>query len=260
MNRPLALVTGGSSGIGLEIARSLARRGYNLLLVSNDEAGLEKAKADLTRENPVDAHTLFINLAEPDAAHHVFEYCREHGMETEVLVNNAGFFFFGEIARAEPAKASAMIQLHVHTTALLCTLFAADMKTRKKGYILNISSISVYKAFPGIGYYAGTKSFIRYFTRSLRTELRMHGIKVTCLLPGATATNLYDPNVINVELGKKWGIMMEASEVAETGVNALFRDKAEVVPGFMTKVMVFFSVLTPQWVIYQIRKRRKTLN
>ncbi len=260
MNKRFALVTGGSSGIGLEIARSLERRGYALLLVSNDEAGLQSAKADLSKETSVEINTFCINLAEPDSAQRLFGHCHERQLEVEVLVNNAGFFFFGEIARAELPKASAMIQLHVHTTALLCTLFAADMKTREKGYILNTSSISVFKSFPGIGYYAGTKSFIRYFTRSLRTELRMHGIKVTCLLPGATATNLYDPNVIKVELGKKWGIMMEASAVAEAGVKALFADKAEIVPGFMTNLMLFFSLLTPQWVIYQIRKRWKTLN
>jgi short-subunit dehydrogenase len=260
MKNTVALITGACSGIGFELAKMLGMRGYALLLVSQNEEGLRQAKSRLHAENILRMETCCINLAEFDAATRLFEFCSARQWEVEVLVNNAGFFFFGEIARADVAKASAMIQLHVHTSALLCTLFSAEMKKRKRGFILNTSSISVYKPFPGIGYYAGTKTFIRYFTRSLRTELRMHGIQVTCLLPGATATNLYDPNVINVELGKKWGIMMDASQVARAGLNALFSDKAEVVPGLMTKMMLFFTLLTPQWIIYQIRKRWKTLN
>ncbi len=260
MKNKVALVTGGCSGIGFELAKILGTRGYDLLLVSHHEASLQQAKSLLQTKNGTSVETYCMNLAEYDAPTRLFEFCSNQSLEVEVLVNNAGFFFFGEIARADVAKASAMIHLHVHTSALLCTLFSAEMKKRNKGFILNTSSISVYKPFPGIGYYAGTKTFIRYFTRSLRTELRMHGIQVTCLLPGATATNLYDPNVINVELGKKWGIMMDAAQVARAGLNALFSDKAEVVPGLMTKVMLFFTLLTPQWVIYQIRKRWKTLN
>src|SRR5690554_3275751 len=111
------------------------------------------------------------------------------------------------------------------------------MRQRKRGFILNNSSIAAYKAFPGIGYYGASRSYIKSFTRSLRTELKFYGVHVTCLCPGATATNLYDPNVIDVELGKKIGIMMSAEKVAKLGVKGLFKNKAVVVPGFVTKLM-----------------------
>ena len=172
---------------------------------------------------------------------------------------NTLIFFFGEIADADMVRAQSIIHLHIMTSSLLCTLFGHEMRKRRKGFILNNSSISAFKDFPGIGYYGATKSYIKSFTRSLRTELKFYGVHVTCLCPGATATNLYDPNVIDVERGKKLGIMMSAEKVATLGVKGLFNDKAVVIPGFMTRLMLFLAVLTPQWVIYEIRKRTKFL-
>ena len=141
----------------------------------------------------------------------------------------------------------------------VCTLFGGEMKKRKRGFILNMSSSAAFKAFPGIAYYGATKSYIRNFTQSLRTELKFYGVYVTCLCPGATATNLYDPNVINVALGKKLGIMMNAENVAKLGISGLFNNKAVVIPGIITKLMLFLALLTPQWMIYQIRKKAKLL-
>ena len=169
------------------------------------------------------------------------------------------FSFSEQIADADMERAQAIIHLHIMTSSLLCTLFGNEMRKRRKGFILNNSSISAFKDFPGIGYYGATKSYIKSFTRSLRTELKFYGVHVTCLCPGATATNLYDPNVIDVERGKKLGIMMSAEKVATLGVQGLFNDKAVVIPGFMTRLMLFLAVLTPQWVIYEIRKRTKFL-
>lgn len=259
MSETFALVTGGSSGIGLEIANVLASHGYSLLLVSNQDEELRRTQEKFSAVHEVQVITQCVDLATNDAAYKVFDFCRHNNLEVEVLVNNAGFFFFGQITDVDTSMAQSKIQLHVMTSSLLCTLFGNEMRKRKKGFILNNSSISAYKDFPGIGYYGATKSYIKSFTRSLRTELKMYGVHVTCLCPGATATNLYDPNMINVELGKKLGIMMSAEKVANRGVQGLFNDKAVVVPGFTTKLMLFLVLLTPQWVIYAIRKRSKLL-
>lgn len=259
MPESFALVTGGSSGIGLEIARLMAERGYSLLLVSNEEEKLKLLKQELSEQYKVTVEMLPINLSRSEAASEVFNFCRQKKLEVEVLVNNAGFFFFGQITDADPEKAQAKIHLHVMTSSLLCTLFGSEMRKRRRGFILNNSSISAYKDFPGIGYYGATKSYIKSFTRSLRTELKFYDVHVTCLCPGATATNLYNPNVIDMELGKKLGIMMSAQKVARLGVEGLFNNKAVVIPGFVTKLMLFFALLTPQWVIYEIRKRTNFL-
>lgn len=259
MPETFALITGGSSGIGLEIAKLLAARGYSLVLVSNQQEQLNKLKQELSSLHNLRVETLYINLARNEAASEVFAFCQQMSWEVEVMVNNAGFFFFGQISDANIAMAQAKMNLHVVTFSLLCTLFGNEMRKRRKGFILNNSSISAYKDFPGIGYYGATKVYIKSFTRSLRTELRFYGVHVTCLCPGATATNLYDPNVIDVELGKKLGIMMSAEKVARLGVQGLFNDKAVVIPGLMTKLMLVLALLTPQWVIYEIRKRTKLL-
>lgn len=260
MTESFALVTGASSGIGLEIANLLAARGYSLLLVSDQGELLDQLAEKLSLDHKVRVVKLCINLASNEAAYEVFNFCQENKLSVEVLVNNAGFFFFGQITNAPREKAQAKIQLHVMTSSLLCTLFGNKMKKRRKGFILNISSIIAYKAFPGIGYYAATKSYIKSFTRSLRTELKYYGIHVTCLCPGATATNLYDPNVVDVELVKKLGIMMSADKVAKLGVQGLFKNKAVVIPGLITKLILLLTLLTPQWVLYEIRKRSKFLN
>ncbi len=250
-----ALITGGSSGIGLEIARLLALRGYALVLVSNEADKLLQLKPEFESKYKTGVIKLCMDLSQPNAAKEVFHFCQQEKMEVDVLVNNAGFFFFGEATDADIQRAEQKIQLHVLTTSLLCTLFGNEMKKRRHGYILNTSSIAGYKAFPGIAYYGATKAYIRSFTRSLRTELNYYAVNVTCLCPGATATNLYDPNVINVALGKKLGIMMSAEKVAKAGVAGLFKNKAVVIPGVLTKVLLFLSLITPQWLIYVIRKR-----
>jgi len=259
MAEKYALVTGASSGIGLEIARQLALRKYALVLVSNEEEKLRQLKSEFELSYQTSIETLYIDLARNDSAKSVFNFCQQKNLEVEVLINNAGFFFFGEATSADVSKAERKILLHVLTTSLLCTYFGNEMKKRKRGFILNMSSISAYKDFPGIAYYGATKSYIKSFTRSLRTELNFYGVNVTCLCPGATETNLYDPNVINVALGKRLGIMMTAEKVARQGIEGLFKNKAVVIPGIITKLMLFLTLLTPQWAIYQIRKKSKWL-
>ena len=260
MHKSFALITGASSGIGLEIAKQLGIRKYNLLLVSNQPSELDELKISLSEQYNIVVETLSIDLTEDSSAESVYTYCKEHDFEIEVLVNNAGFFFFGQAVDASPIAASKMMHLHINTTSLLCTYFGKEMRKRKKGYILNTSSISAYKDFPGIAYYGSSKSYIKSFTRSLRTELKRYGIHVTCLLPGATATNLYDPNVVNVPRAKRLGIMLSAEFVAKKGIRALFHNRSKVVPGFVTKLMNGMARITPHWLIYLISKKVKSFN
>lgn len=249
----IALVTGASSGIGKALAHGLAARGHDLVIVSERASELALTADEIRRRHGVQVRMIVLDLAHAQAAHLLHDKTRD--LEVDILVNNAGFFFFGEVADADPVRANAMLQLHVVTPSLLCTLFGRDMRARRRGHILIVSSISAWRDFPGIGYYGSSKKYLRGFARALRSELAIYGVNVTCLAPGATATALYDPAVVPVERAKRLGVMLDAAVVAEAGLRAMFAGKAEHIPGLLTRAMTLASVLTPQWAIDQLRRR-----
>ncbi|MBR6273277.1 MAG: SDR family NAD(P)-dependent oxidoreductase, partial [Bacteroidales bacterium] len=159
-----ALVTGGSSGMGLEYARQLAARGYDLLLVSNQQAALEQAADDLHDQFGVRTMARYQDLSSVAAADELLAFCVAHSLEIEVLVNNAGMFFFEELHPENEAKALKMLQLHVYTPTRLCILFGEAMKHRGQGYILNVSSMAAKLPCPGIAVYSATKAYLKSFS------------------------------------------------------------------------------------------------
>jgi short-subunit dehydrogenase len=190
----------------------------------------------------------------PAAAEELFAAVHARGLSIDILVSNAGFFFFGEAVDAALPQANAMLQLHVVTPSLLCTLFGRPMRARRRGHILLVSSISAFRDVPSIGYYGSSKKYLRGFAASLRSELGVYGVNVTCLTPGATATALYDPNVVPVDLATRLGVMMDAKEVAAAGLQALFERRAECIPGRMNRLLAHTAALLPQAVIDAARR------
>ncbi len=130
------------------------------------------------------------------------------------------------------------------------------MRERGRGHVLlgPVSSISAWRDFPGISYYGSSKKYVRGSARALRSELSPYGVGVTCLAPGATATGLYDPNVVPVELAKKLGVMMAPERVARAGLEAMFAGEAESMPGALTRLMTAAAVAAPQPLIDWIRR------
>jgi short-subunit dehydrogenase len=251
----VALVTGGCSGIGKAIAGRLAARGHPLVLVSERPDVLAAVAAELRARHGVAVHAVAVDLARPEAAAELYAAVTDLGLAVDILVNNAGFFFFGETVDADPARAAAMLQLHVVTPSLLCTRFGRDMRARGRGHILIVASISAWRDFPGINYYGSSKKYLRGFARALRCELAVHGVNVTCLAPGATATALYGATAVPVERARRLGVMMDADVVAEAGLAAMFAREAECVPGLLTRAMTLGAVLMPQWAIDALRRR-----
>jgi short-subunit dehydrogenase len=255
-----ALVTGACSGIGLEIARELAQRRHPLVLVSNHEKRLEEAARELTGTHSVPVQVIVMDLTRPDAAESLHTEIRRRGLEVDILVSNAGMFFFGEAADTDPERIQAMLQLHVVTPSLLAHYFGSDMRARRRGHILLVSSISAWRDFPGIAYYGSSKRYLRSFAAALREELRVWGVNVTCLAPGATATNLYERTGVPVSMAVKYGVMKHPRHVAQAGVKGMFRSKAVVVPCWSGKVMALGMKLLPSLAIRLVRKHSGLLS
>jgi short-subunit dehydrogenase len=250
-----ALVTGASSGIGWHFAELLAKKGYSVVAVSNQPERLADLKNKLEHENSITVEIINIDLAQENSALRVFEYCKAKNLEIEVLINDAGMFFFGESARIDPSRMKSMIMLHVLTTTLLCRLFGEQMIDRKIGYILNVSSISAIMPYPGISIYGPTKAYLRHFTRALRTEMKFYGINVTCLIPGATDTGLYDAGKYKSSFLMKMGIMKKPEVVAGKSLRALFKNRAECIPGLLNKLVVILLPLIPSFIIGTINRK-----
>ncbi len=250
-----ALVTGACSGIGLGIARELAARGYSLVLVSNRGAELKQAAKDLAAQYEVAAHPVVTDLARPEAAGDLYKEVGRLGAEVDVLVSNAGMLFFGEVAEADPARVNDMLQLQVVTPSLLAHYFGRDMRARRHGQILLVSSAASWCDFPGIAFYGGSKRYLRGLAASLREELRPWGVSVTCLAPGAVATGLYDCAGGPAAAAARAGLLGDPARVARAAVRGMLRGRALVLPGTSAKLMATATALTPRWLIRLVRSR-----
>ncbi len=251
-----ALVTGASSGIGWQISEQLAARGCNIIGVSNQETQLEELKQDLEQSHKVQVLTIHQDLARETAAQDIYDYCQAQNIDLDILVNNAGMLLFGEMVDSEYSVMNSILQLHVNTPALLCRLFGAQMKEKRSGYILNVSSISAVMPFPTISVYGPTKTFLRYFTRAIRTELKPYGVHVSCLIPGTTDTPLNDPFKANMSLGRKIGIVKGPDSVARAGIRAMFRDRPRCIPGLLNKAIILLIPFMPQFILSFANRQR----
>jgi len=255
-----AVVTGASSGIGWCISKELAARGYAIVAVSNQTEALRSLKSELEVKFAIAVYTIDCDLSDGEAANTIYRFCQERELKVEVLVNNAGIFVYGEVVATDTLSIRTILQLHMSTPVLLCRLFGSDMAEKQKGYILNVSSISAIMPYPTISLYGPTKGFLRQFTRALRTELKGHGVSVTCLIPGATATALYDTDKLNIQRLMRLGIMKRPEDVAEAGVNALFRGRSERVPGLLNRFVLLLFPLIPVALIGIIYKKQARID
>ena len=257
VNNRFALITGASSGIGLAISEELAELGYPLLMVSNEEEKLAEAASGIQAGCGVKTVPLYMDLAKADAAGALFDYCAANNIAVEILVNNAGIFFFRDVIKTPPERMETMMRLHMFTPALLCRLFAEQMiNERRGGYILNMASIAAWMMMPGIALYSSTKSFLRCFSRSFRHEVFDRGVSVTTVCPGAAATGLYNLPPRYMKLGIRLGIIMEPRRLARRSLKKMFRRRAEYIPGgLINRLFILLVQSLPAPLIRRIKKK-----
>ena len=250
-----ALVTGASSGIGLEFARQLAARKVKLVLVSIDREELEQQAEAIHAEFGVPVETRCMDLARQESADELYRYCREKGKTVDILINNAGIFSLRKITDTGPEKIETMLQLHIGTVTRLSRLFANDMCNRRCGYILNMSSLSCWTPYPGIALYTATKAYIRVFTRALAYELHDYGVKVTVVCPGGVATGLYGLPPRLLKLGVRLGVLMPPQKMVRKSLNALFRGKKQLIPGLFNRFLIPLAAIMPTRVRLIVKHR-----
>ena len=252
----LAVVTGASSGIGLQYATQLARDYQcDLLLVSNQEKELKLLAEDLSTQYGVKTLPHYADLSLNDAAENLYEWCKEQGHEVDVLINNAGVFFFNEYCKTEMRRIELMLQLHVMTVAKMTRLFAADMCARRHGYILNMSSMSAWMAMPGIQTYNASKAFIYNFSKSLWYELKPYNVHITVMAPGAVDTGLFGlaPNLRKLAVALTVSIPPE--KLVKRALKKLFKGKQEDTPGVINWLSTPLLKHTPDWVLFLAQKK-----
>jgi hypothetical protein len=254
--KTFALITGGSSGIGYAYAEEWARKGYNILIVSNREdlnaQAEEKLKA-LFPQQQIRSH--YQDLTTPNAAQELYDYCQSEHLIVEVLVNNAGMYYFGAVVETPMALSHKMTMLHCTTPADLCALFGKDMKDRRRGYIINASSITAFMSVPAISVYEATKAYLLKFSKGLHFELSHYGVKVTCVCPGAVDTDLYNlPKETRKKL-RAVGIMLSPAQIAKRAVRANLHGRRVKIPGPINYFFLFMYSLMPNFVMDLVKKR-----
>ena len=252
----MALITGGSSGMGLEYARQLAEMGCNLLLVSNQREELEQVAKDLkTDEIQVIPH--YQDLATETAAEELFAFCQAENLQIDILINNAGMFFFEELTPDNEAKALTMMRLHIFTPTRLCVLFGESMKQRGYGYLINMSSMAAKLPCPGITIYSATKAYLKSFGMSLYFEMIPYGVGVTTVCPAAIATPLYrlKPSLLN--FGVKIGVIGTPQWLVRKALKGMMCKKRVVRPGFMNLYLPPLIALLPHGLVAKLWQKFK---
>ena len=218
-----AVVTGASSGMGLEFAWQLAERKYGIVIVSNQLEENRRVAEMLRRQNHVDVRVIDMDLTLPKAAEDIYQQVTSWELEVEVLVSNAGMLLFSTLERTSLERLDRIIALHCTTPVKLIRLFGEDMLKRRKGYVLITSSSTAWMPYPTISHYAATKAFLKSFSRSIWYEFRRYGVGVTVLFPGAVDTPLYQLD----DRKRKWfrwlGMMQTPRQTVSTALKALFR-------------------------------------
>lgn len=248
-----ALVTGASSGIGLELARILASNGCNLVLTARSKARLDELKTELVNDHSVHVEVIAADLSEVNAAEMLFGEITRRKLVVDILVNNAGFGELGRFHEIDLDRQLNMIQLNVVALTHLTRLLLPEMLKRKKGGILNVASTAAFQPGPNMAVYYATKAYVLSFSEALHEELTGTGVSVSCLAPGPTLTGFGSDSGMNKSRLFAMGTM-DAATVAKAGYNALRRNRALVVPGFKNRAGAFLTRLSPRWFTMKIVK------
>lgn len=244
------LITGGSSGIGLEFARLYAAQKNSLILVGRSKQALTDVKQELiTKFNCKNVRIIPLDLSKQGAA----QTLHKKVPDIDILINNAGVGDFGECVSISIEKVSAMLSLNIIAITELCMLYGKDFKNAKKGGVLNVASTAAFQPLPYLGAYSASKAYVLSFSLALAAELKEDNVTVTCLCPGTTKTNFFSAGG-RAEISSEQGLMSPV-RVAKLGKKGLEDRKLIVIPGRQNRFFALAAKLLPHKIVLAYAKR-----
>ncbi len=238
-----ALITGASSGIGADIARTLINEGHEVILVARRKGKLEKLKKELGDN----AKIIVMDVSSTFNCMDLYHKVKDENID--ILINNAGFGLFGEFIDSQIDKELDMIDLNVKAVHTLTKLFLKDMKKKDCGYILNVASSAAFLPGPLMSTYYATKAYVLHLSEAIYEELRKEksNVSISVLCPGPVDTEF------NKVAGVSFGLKSKTSkEVAEYTIKKMFKKKLIIIPGIMMKLGIFFLRFVPRKLLLKI--------
>jgi len=238
LNGKWALVTGASAGIGVALARELARRGAKLILTARRAERLKSLSAEFAAQG-IETRIVVADLNDPAAPEQIYDATND--LAVDILINNAGLGQYGAFQSSNPEQEFSMVRVNCEAVVRLSRLFVPRMVERRRGWVLVVASTASFQPLPYLATYAATKVFDRFFALGLAEEVAQYGINVTALCPGTTESEFFEVARAGVFRKRK---LQSADEVARLAIAALVRGRRTIIPkwsGWFTAFMVRFA-------------------
>lgn len=252
-----ALITGASSGIGLELTRCFARDGHHVIMVAHFEDKLQQAAQQIRAEFPaVQVDAIAVDLSRDGAAEKLYSEVKSRGWQVEYLVNDAGFGERGPFLDNDLQKEIAIIHLNIISLVALTKFFLKEMAARDSGRILQLGSVASFMPHPLLAVYAASKAFVLSFTEALQYELKDTGITLTVLCPPPTETNFFEvAHMENTRVANSPQVA-SAQEVAKAGYEGFLKGEARVLPTWIAKMYAAQGITLPDSINVAIVKKQ----
>lgn len=245
MSKKYTLITGGTEGIGFELAKLYGKDNENLILVARDENKLKEKKAFLEKEYNIEVLILSTDLSVDNSYENIIKFVDEKNIVVDKLINNAGIGSFGEFHLGKDGFEEKIIGINIISLTNLTKHFLKEMVERKSGGILNVASTAAFVGGPKMAMYYSTKAYVLSLTEAIHDEVKDYGIKVSCLCPGPVRTSFQSKaGIKKSESAKKY--LMSAEDVAKEGYKKFEKNKAIIIPGFKNKLLVIGNKLIPR--------------
>lgn len=248
------LITGATSGIGLELAKVFAKNAYDLVLVARNEEALKRTARELETAFHISAKTIARDLSNPSSAQEIFNQTLSLGIQIDVLVNNAGAGLNGKFIENKLEDELRIIQFNIASLTAFCHLFGKEMAKKGSGKILNVASTAAFQPGPLMSNYYASKAYVFMFSEGLRNELKKDGVTVTTLCPGPTQTEFFQrANMKNTVIAHV-PYMLNPARVAGIGYAALMSGKKVVIAGLFNRLLAFSIRISPRGILISIAR------